>query len=217
MTIHKGKRVISQTISDNIVKVRGPRHPHVNLLAHQPFHFNPLRNSPPKDMLRDDGSNYTPLPCRQSRGHECNRRWRDQRPQSPRFPLPSLDHGFESHRSLLSTMSSMSSRSDHSDKLRYSRWGWWHREETCMKINLPIFKDKDAKDAVTYQSWRWDLTVYQHAGCRDHTLLPYAIRSLQGYPGELVWSSGTDITLDNVLMILAEHYNNEKACLALNQ
>ena len=38
-----------------------------------------------------------------------------------------------------------------------------------MKINLPVFKDKDAKDAVTNQSWRWDLTVYQHAGCRDHT------------------------------------------------
>ena len=55
----------------------------------------------------------------------------------------------------------------------------------CMKINLPIFKDKDAKDAVTYQSWRWDLTVYQHARSRDHTLLPYTIRSLQGYPGEL--------------------------------
>ena len=35
-----------------------------------------------------------------------------------------------------------------------------------MKINLPIFKDEDAKDAVTYQSWRWDLTVYRHAGCR---------------------------------------------------
>ena len=29
-----------------------------------------------------------------------------------------------------------------------------------MKINLPIFKDKDTKDAVTYQSWRWDLTMY---------------------------------------------------------
>ena len=37
-----------------------------------------------------------------------------------------------------------------------------------MKINLSIFKDEDAKDAVTYQSWRWDLTVYQHAGCKDH-------------------------------------------------
>ena len=87
----------------------------------------------------------------------------------------------------------------------------------CMKINLPIFKDEDAKDAVTYQSWRWDLRVYRCAGCRDHTLLPYAIRSLQGYPGELVPGSGTDITLDDVLMILDEHYNNVKALDALNQ
>ena len=81
-----------------------------------------------------------------------------------------------------------------------------------MKINLPIFKDKDAN-----QSWRWDLTVYHCVGCRDCTLLPYAILSLQGYPGELVQSSGTDITLDNVLMILDEHYNNMKALDALNQ
>ena len=73
-----------------------------------------------------------------------------------------------------------------------------------MKINLPIFKDEDAKDAVTYQSWRWDLTVYLACSrCRDRTLLPYAIRSLQGYPGELVWCSGMDITLDEVLTILA--------------
>ena len=86
-----------------------------------------------------------------------------------------------------------------------------------MKIYLPIFKDEDAKDAVTYQSWRWDLTVYRHAGCRDHTLLPHAIRSLQGYPGELVQSSSTDITLDDVLAILDEHYNNVKVLNALNQ
>ena len=86
-----------------------------------------------------------------------------------------------------------------------------------MKINLPIFKDVDAKDAVTYQSWRWNLTVYRHAGCRDHTLLPYAIRSLQGYPGELVQSSSTNITLDDVLTILDEHYNHVKALNALNQ
>ena len=59
--------------------------------------------------------------------------------------------------------------------------------------------------------------VYQCAGCRDQTLLPYAIRSLQGYPGELVWSSGMDITLDDVLMILDEHYNNVKALDVLNQ
>ena len=66
-----------------------------------------------------------------------------------------------------------------------------------MKINLPVFKDKDDKDAVTYQSWRWDLSVYQHVGCRDCTILPYTIWSLQGYPSELVWSSGTDIMLDD--------------------
>ena len=81
----------------------------------------------------------------------------------------------------------------------------------------PHFKDEDAKDAVTYQSWRWDLTVYRCAGCRDCTLLPYAIRFLQGYPGELVWSSGTDITLNKVLTILDKHYNNVKALDALNQ
>ena len=113
--------------------------------------------------------------------------------------------------------SSISSQSDCLDGSGHSRQGRRHQEETRMKINLPIFKDEDAKDAVTYQSWRWDLTVYRHAGCRDHTLLPYAIRSLQGYPGEPVWSSGTDITLDNALTILYEHYNNVKALDALNQ
>ena len=70
---------------------------------------------------------------------------------------------------------------------------------------------------MTYQSWSCGLTVYQFTECRHHTHLPYAIRSLQGYPGELVQSSGTDITLDDVLMILDEHYNNVKALDALNQ
>ena len=112
----------------------------------------------------------------------------------------------------------MSSRSDRSDGSWHSRQGRWHQEDKAhMKINLPVFKDEDAKDAVTYQSWRWDLMVYQHAGCRDHTLLPYAIRSLQGYPGKLVQSSGMDITVDDVLTILDELYNNMKALDALNQ
>ena len=59
--------------------------------------------------------------------------------------------------------------------------------------------------------------MYQHAGYRDCILLPYAIKSLQGYPGEVMQSSGTDITLDNVLTILDEHYNYMKALDALNQ
>ena len=72
------------------------------------------------------------------------------------------------------------SRSDQSDMGQDfpDEVGDIERKEPSMKINLPIFKDKDAKDAVTYQSWRWDLTVYWCVGCRDHTLLLYAIRSL---------------------------------------
>ena len=85
-----------------------------------------------------------------------------------------------------------------------------------MKINLPVFKDEDAKDAVTYQTWRWDLMVYQCVGCRDHTLLHYAMRSLQDYPGKLVWSFSVDITMDDVLIILDKHYNNLKALDTLN-
>ena len=71
-----------------------------------------------------------------------------------------------------------------------------------MKINLPVFKDEDMKDTVTYQSWCWDLKVNCHARCQDCTLLPHAIHSQQGYLGELVRSSGTDITLDDILTIL---------------
>ena len=79
MTIPEGGRAIAQAISDNRVKVKGPRCPHVNLLAHQHFWFNPLRNFPFNDMLRDDASIYPPSLCRPSRGHECNRQWRDWR------------------------------------------------------------------------------------------------------------------------------------------
>ena len=59
--------------------------------------------------------------------------------------------------------------------------------------------------------------MYWHVGCRDCTLLPYAIQSLQGYPNELVQSSSTDITLDDMLTILDKHFNNVKALDALNQ
>ena len=157
------------------------------------------------------------LPCWPPRGQNCNHCRRDQGLLPPQLPSPSLDHGFESDRSSVSTVSLMS-LSDRSKGSRHSQQGRWHWEAGAhMKINLPVFRDKDAKDAVTYQSWMWDLMVYHCAGCRDHTLLPYAIQSLQGYPRELVQSSGTDIILDDVETILDEHYNNVKALDALNQ
>ena len=179
MTIQEGRRAIAQAVSDHQVKARGPGNPCVNLLAQQPFWFDPPRGSPPKDASGDGGSNC-PLSLHwPSRGQECNRHQRDQRPPSPQFPMPSPDCGFKSDQSLLLTASSMSSSSDQSDGSRCSRQGRWYWDGgACMKINLPIFKDEDTKDAVTYQSWRWDLIMYRHAGCRDCTLLPYAIRSL---------------------------------------
>ena len=104
---------------------------------------------------------------------------------SPPLPLPSPDHGFESDQRSPSTSSSVSSSSNSSGGSRHSHHGsWCHRESrTNMKINLPVFKDEDTKYAITYQSWHWDLMVYHHTGCQDHTLLPCAICSLQGYPG----------------------------------
>ena len=135
------------------------------------------------------------------------------------LPLLSSDHGFESNRSTASTSSSVSSMPERLGCSRCPHHGRCpHREPGGhMKINMPVFKDEDTKDAVTYQSWQWDLTVYHCTGCGDCTLLPYAIYSLQGYPGKLVRSSGTDITLDGILTILDEHYNNVKALDALNQ
>ena len=85
-----------------------------------------------------------------------------------------------------------------------------------MKINLPVFKDEDTKDAVTYQ--RLALGLDNVSSCWVSRLHPppHAIHSLQDNPGELVRSSGTDITLDDVLIILDECHNNIKALDALN-
>ena len=68
MTIPEGKRAIAQGVSDNRVKVRGPGHPCVNLLALQPFQFNAPRVSPLKDVPGVCGSDYPQTPHQPSRG-----------------------------------------------------------------------------------------------------------------------------------------------------
>ena len=218
MIIHEGRWAIAQAITDHQVKARRPGHPWVNPSTQQTFRFDHTGGSSLKDTPGEVGSDHRPSPYWPSRGRDCNRCRRNQRPPPPQLPSPSCDHGFESDRSSLSTASLMSSRSDTSEGSQHSRCGRCHWEDGAhMKINFPVFKDKDPKDMVTYQSWRWDLTMYQHVGCRDCTLLPYAIQSLQDYPGELVQSSGTDIMLDDMVTILDEHYNNVKVLDALNQ
>ena len=162
----KVDKAIAQAIMDCQIKVRGPGFPHVNPPAQQPFKFDQLRGSPIKDASWDGGSDHQPSPCQPPRGWDHNRCWRDQRPLSPQFPSPSLHHEFKSDRSSLSMASSMLSRSDRSDGSWHSQWGRQHWEDGAhMKINLPVFQDEDAKDTVTYQSWRWDLMVYWPTLC----------------------------------------------------
>ena len=51
-----------------------------------------------------------------------------------------------------------------------------------MKINLPVSKDNDKKEAITYQSWHWDLMVYHCTGW-DSTLLPMLSTPYRAIPG----------------------------------
>ena len=62
MTIPEGKRAITQAVSANTVKVRGPGHPHVNLLAQQSFQFNAQKVPPPEDMSGDCGFDNPQIP-----------------------------------------------------------------------------------------------------------------------------------------------------------
>ena len=142
-------------MTDHQVKARGLQCPCVNLLAQQPFRFDYSRGSPIRDASGDGRSSHQPSPCWPLRGQDCNRCQRDHMPPSPCFLSPSPDCGFESNKSSLLMASSILSRSNRSDGSWYSQRGRWHWEDgACMNINLPVFKDKDAKDAVTYQSWR---------------------------------------------------------------
>ena len=134
------------------MKARGLGCQCVNPLAQQPFRFFSSRGSHIRDASGDGGSDHQPSPHWPLRGGDCNRHWRDHRPPSPCFTSPSLDCGFESNRSSLLMASLISSRSNRSDVSQHSQRGRQHWEDrACMKINLPVFKDKDAKDAVTYQ------------------------------------------------------------------
>ena len=218
LTIQEGQQEIIWVIPECQIKVRGPGHPHVNLLTPQPFRFDQEGDFPQKDTPRDANSDHQLSPCWPLRGWNHNWHRRNQGLPPPQPPLPSLDCRFESDRSSVLTASSMSSLSDRSEGSWCPQQGRWCGETRAhMKINLPVFKDEDTKDTLTYQSWRWDLMVYHHTGCRDHTLLTYAIWSLQHYPRELVRSSEMDVTLDDMLTILDEHYINVKALDALDQ
>ena len=121
MMVQEGKRAIVHTISDHGVKAREPGHPRVNPPAQPPFRFNTSRASPPGDQSAHEVPEDRQTPQRPPQGCSCNRRRRDQRPQSPRYLSPLPDRGFESDWSSISMASSRSSRSDCSDGSGHSR------------------------------------------------------------------------------------------------
>ena len=192
MTIKESWWAIAQAIMDYQVKVREPGYPHVNLLAQQPFRFDP------PERLHYEGCLWgmvAPIINHHHLGHweakNATDVWETKglcHLSSPYLPqimglrATGVHYQWLPQCHLGMTGEMGPNIPDEGDGTR--------EDGAHMKVNLPIFKDEDAKDAVTYQSWRWDL-IWCINMCRVqglHTLLPYAIRSLQGYPGELVWS-----------------------------
>ena len=151
MIIQEGWWAIAHAVTDCWVKVRGPGHPCVNLPTQQPFRFHHPRDFPRKDTPGDVSPSHQPLPYWPLRGQNCNRHQRDHRTPPHWLLSPSPDHGFKGDRSSLWMASLMSSMSDRSGGSQHSQHGRQHRGDGAhMKINLPVFKGKDAKDAVTY-------------------------------------------------------------------
>ena len=138
----------------------------------------------------------------EGRGRKCHRRQ-----GTPQLP-PDTSSGSPSSGGGSSDWGSDQS-SHQLTMMRGSRGGNWEGRAgrgLRMKINLPIFKDEKTKDAVTYHSWQWDVTIFCHSGWDDQHLLPYIFQSLQGFPGDLSKSLGEDATLSDVLQTLDEHY-----------
>ena len=97
----------------------------------------------------------------------------------------------------------------HSTQMRVSRESGQFgqiRRGFRVKVNLPTFKDKKAKDTVSYCWCNWCISVFHHSGWDDYHLLPFIFRSLQGFPGDLARSLGEDATLGDILQMLDEHY-----------
>ena len=157
------------------IKLRGPGYPHSIPPASMPFSFHNQYLSPCSANCLVTAKWWDvpwlgPQHGQQIWGWALQRGWNRRQRQfelwvaPPQSPFLLSDHGFKNDRSTASTSSLVSSMSERSGGPGV------HREPGChTKINLPVFKDEDTKDAVTYQHWHWDLTVYHCAGCWDCT------------------------------------------------
>ena len=173
VSLGEGQQLIIQAISKWCIRPRGTRHPCSILPVSSPFNFCNQDQSPWAARLTTatewwEVPRHDSSPLHQEWGWALQKGWAwGQRwwelwatPSPP--PSPSLDCRFESDWSSVSTSLSGSLSCDRSGGSRHSNYSWQcHRGSGGhMKINLPVFKDEDMKDAITYQSWHWDLMVY---------------------------------------------------------
>ena len=182
LSLLEGQQLIAQAITKWCIEARGPGHANSHLPALLPFRFCNQDGLLQEERLhRTNECMVEPRHAHQTSRHEqgwvpqCGKDHGQMQwdPWAALTQKPSLDCGFESDRSSMSTSSSVSSRFDRSGGSRCMHHGQCSREPGgYMKMNLQVFKDKDKKDAITYQSWCWDLMVYHHAGCWNCTLLP---------------------------------------------
>ena len=134
-------------------------------------------------------------------GRQC---WQQRAPSIPRGSLGdspssgigSSDTGSDQSSVHLTVMRA----SHHSHRLVHEGRGLW------VKVNLPIFKDKKIKDAVTYHSWQWDMAIFHCLGWDNRHLLLYIFQSLQGFLGDLASSLGKDTTLSDILPTFDKDY-----------
>ena len=217
MTIQEGRWAIAQAITDCQVKARGQNIPVLISLPNNPSGLtpqeDPLRRTPLGTVVLIINLHLTSpqgaenvIDVRETKGlHHLHSPHLSQivdlRVTGIHYPwLPWCHLGLTGEMDLTPQMRETALR------------GWSLHED-----KPPCLQGQGCQRCCYLPELEVGLMVYQHAEFRDHTLLPHAIRSLQGYPGELIQSSGMDIILDNVLMILNEHYNNVKVLDALNQ
>ena len=84
------------------------------------------------------------------------------------------------------------------------------------KISIPVFKADDAKGAVTYATWRYDVNSHREL-VDDAFLRPYVIASLQGSPGEIIRSMSETTTLTEVLEKMDKYFGDVRTFEQLNQ
>ena len=228
LTLQEGWQLITQAITEWCVEARGPGHHHTCPPVLPPFSF--CSQDRPLSEQRLPGTNEWVEEPRHTGQTSCHdqgmesqcgwdhrQRWWDPWASPSPSPSPSPDCRFESDRSSVSASSSVSSRSNRSGGTGHMHHGWHQRARSPYENQFASLQGWGHEGNHHLSKLALGFNGVSLCWVPGSHPLPYAMHCLQGYPGELVRSLGTDIPLDCILAILDEHYNNVKALDALNQ